>query len=331
MPPHPDQLPQLNWIITAFNLTSSASLPLFAQLADIFGRHATLQLALLIITIGSALCTGSPTSAFPLLLLGRALQGVGSAGIIISVRTILADRVSLREYARNWSFFALLSGVSYGVGPVVGGYLTGVSWRWCFAVNLPVAVVGMAVVAWLLRGELVGPQEVVVVGEGGEGTGRRGRFWARLATVDYGGQLLFLWGVGLLVLAFTWAGGTYAWDSAAVLSTLVIGGVLTVAWVVYEWAMVPGRVMARIFPKQRAMMPWQLLMQRDIGILLGINFANGAAMFAVMYFMELYFTLVRGDSASNAGLSLLYFLPGLGGKSSLFPCPDKMSVLGRLT
>jgi hypothetical protein len=143
-----------------------------------------------------------------------------------------------------------------------------------------------------------------------------------LGTIDYGGQVLFLLGFGLLVLAFTWGGGTYPWDSAAVLAPLVVGGVLAVAWFVYEWAMVPGRAMARVFPTQKAMMPWQLLVQQDIGLLLVVNFANGAAMFAVMYFMDLYFTLVQGHDASEAGIALLYYLPGLGGKSDPFLCID---------
>ncbi|KAH6847721.1 hypothetical protein B0I37DRAFT_431517 [Chaetomium sp. MPI-CAGE-AT-0009] len=297
-----NELKQLNWIITSFNLTSAAFLPIFAQLADVFGRHATLQTALAVITLGSALCTAAPTSAFPLLLLGRALQGVGAAGINICVRTILADRVSLGEYAKNWTTFALVSGVSFG-------------WRWCFAVNLPVAVVGIGLVVVLLRGRLIGAMAIEDDGYRGRrrdpGT-RMGRFLARLATVDFGGQLLFLWGLGLLVLGFTWAGSTYAWDSPAVVVTLVVGAVLTVAWLVYEWAMVPGRVMARVFPMQTAMMPWQLLMQKDVGLLLGVNFANGAAMFAIMYYMDLYFTLVLGHDASEAGIALLYFLPGLG-------------------
>ncbi|KAK4038324.1 major facilitator superfamily domain-containing protein [Parachaetomium inaequale] len=319
-----NELKQLNWIITAFNLTSAAFLPIFAQLADVFGRHAALQTALAVITVGSALCTAAPTTAFPVLLLGRALQGVGAAGINICVRTILADRVSLGEYAKNWTTFALVSGVSFGLGPVAGGYLTQASWRWCFAVNLPVAVVGIVLVVILLREELIGAQEIEdvtgaggMVEEGAYGTRRdrgtrTGRFLTRLATLDLGGQLLFLWGFGLLVLGFTWAGSTYAWDSAAVLATVVVGGALTVAWLVYEWAMVPGRVMARMFPRQKAMMPWQLLMKKDVGLLVGINFATGAAMFAVMYFMDLYFTLVQGHTASQAGLTLLYFLPGLG-------------------
>lgn len=90
-------------------------------MADVFGRNATLNASLIIILIGSAMCTGAPTNAFPLLLLGRALQGVAAAGLEVLVQTILADKVSLQENAKNWSIFAFVSGVSYALGPVIGG------------------------------------------------------------------------------------------------------------------------------------------------------------------------------------------------------------------
>jgi hypothetical protein len=141
---------------------------------------------------------------------------------------------------------------------------------------------------------------------------RSGRFLARISTIDYGGQMLFLWGFGLLILALTWAGGTYSWDSPAVLASIVIGRVLSIGWIIYERFMAPGSVMAKVFPRQKAMMPWELLRQRDIGLLFLINFSIGVAMFTVMYFMDLYFALVEGRSSGSAGLALLYFLPGLG-------------------
>ncbi|KAK1753190.1 major facilitator superfamily domain, general substrate transporter [Echria macrotheca] len=314
-----NEIAQLNWIITAFNLTAAAFLPFWAQTADIWGRHPTMQTAIVVMAVGSALCTGAPTSAFGVLLLGRALQGVGAAGVNICVRTILADRVDLAEYAKNWTVFSLLAAVGFSVGPVAGGYLTQVNWRWCFGINLPVAAVAIVLVVVLLRKELLGPQPLPELEETESGRKRlrgtetrRGRFFLRLSTVDFGGQVLFLFGVGLVVLALTWGGGVYAWDSAAVVAPLVVGFVLTAAWLLYEYEMVPGRIMARVFPIQRAMMPWNLLVQRDIGLLFYINFSIGVAMFAVMYFMDLYFALVLGHSASDAGLALLYFLPGLG-------------------
>ena len=329
------QVAQLNWIITAFNLTAAALLPLWAQAADVFGRHATLHAAVAILAVGSAICTGAPTAAFGALLLGRALQGIGAAGINICVHTILADRVGLAEYAKNATLFALFSAVGFSLGPVAGGYLTQVSWRWCYGINLPVAAAAVALAVPLLRGELLGPQplpelqgaETGARPDGKDLSTRLARLSRRLATVDYGGQLLFLLGVGLLVLALTWAGTTYAWSSPAVLAPLVAGTALTASWLIYECSMAPGGAMARRFPRQRAMMPWQLLVQRDIGLLFVINFTTGAAMFAVMYFMDLYFALGHGVSASDAGLSLLYFLPGLGGTFLLIPLPSSMGII----
>jgi MFS family permease len=270
-----------------------------------------------IVIIGSAICTGAPTSNFGVLLLGRSLQGVGVSGVGICVRVVLADRVSLKDYALNWTLFSLVSAVAFSIGPVIGGYLTQTSWRWCFAINLPVSVLSIILVPLLLRKDLLGPQPLPQI-ESRDASSYRGRLLLRVATIDYGGQMLFLWGLGLLILAFTWAGGTYAWSSATVLVPLVIGGVLSISWFFYEFSMSPPHLMSRVFPFQRAMIPWELLSQRDIGLLFFINFASGMAMFAVLFFMDLYFTLVQGRSASEGGISLLYFLPGLGGR--LYNC-----------
>lgn len=291
-------------------------------MADIFGRHASLQAVLLLMTLGSALCTGAPTSSFPVLLLGRGFQGVASAGISVLVRVIISDRVSLQENAKNWSFFALTGGCSYAVGPVVGGYLASADWRWCFAVNLPVCALGVAVVFLVLRGELVGPQPLAGVDEdvpaaapaGREGgRGRRGgpTVLRRLMTIDVGGQLLFLFGFGLIILALTWAGDTYAWGSSQVLVPLVIGALLAAAWLGYEHQMAPHRRLGTRFSSQQAMVPWRFITNREVGLLFYINFSTGMAIYSVLYYVDLYFTLVLGYSASKAGVQLLYYVPGI--------------------
>jgi MFS family permease len=131
----PDQLGQLNWIVSAFNLCSATFIPMWGQLADVYGRYAALQSALVVMVIGAAICAGTPVSAFPMLLVGRALQGMGAAGCNIIVKACLADKVSLQEQAENNSIFTIVAGVAYGVGPVIGGYLTQVSWRWVFIIN----------------------------------------------------------------------------------------------------------------------------------------------------------------------------------------------------
>ena len=122
-----DEVRQLNWVVTAYSLTSTAFIPFFGQFADVYGRHAALQTAMVLMLVGSALCAGA--QAWAMLLLGRALQGIGSAGIANVSKIILADKTTLRDNAKNNSIFALIGGIGYSVGPVIGGYLTAVSPR----------------------------------------------------------------------------------------------------------------------------------------------------------------------------------------------------------
>ncbi|KXJ96882.1 major facilitator superfamily domain-containing protein [Microdochium bolleyi] len=362
---------QQNWIVSAFNLTSAAFVPFWGQMADIFGRHAALQACMVIMLVGSAICVGSPsiivttassssasptfvsaTAAYGVFLLGRALQGLACAGLGVVIRVVLADKVSLAENARNTTIFTFTAGISYGLGPVVGGALTGRDWRWCFAINLPIAFAGMLVVYGILRGELLGPQSLPELERNGDGgaqadqdgciaaaaavpqrdqrhpqprQGQRFLFVARLATVDVGGQLLFLFGFGLLILALTWGGAIYPWSHPAVLSPLIISVVMIAGWLVYEYllsnngggnsssksaehSMLRSQ---RWWSCQRPMMPWFLISNRNIGLLFYIQFATGMAMYCVLYFVNLYYTLVKQHTASEAGVQLLFYTPGL--------------------
>lgn len=103
------EISQLNWIISAFNLTSAAFIPFWGQMADIFGRHTAIQMCLVLMLVGSALATGAPTNEFPVLLLGRAFQGLSVAGIVVITKVILADKVSLEENAKNTSIFSVFA------------------------------------------------------------------------------------------------------------------------------------------------------------------------------------------------------------------------------
>src|SRR5271168_5042193 len=124
-----DEISQMNWIISAFNLQAATFIPFWGQIADIFGRHAALEMVLLFMIVGSTLCTAAPLNAFPVLILGRALQGMACAGINVICRVIMADKVSLKEYSKNFSIFSFFAGLSYAIGPVIGGFLTDKSWR----------------------------------------------------------------------------------------------------------------------------------------------------------------------------------------------------------
>ncbi|KAJ2975072.1 hypothetical protein NQ176_g5725 [Zarea fungicola] len=322
------EISQQNWIISTFNLTSAAFIPFWAQIADVFGRHIALSSSILLMILGSGLCTAAPTNVYGVMLLGRAFQGISASGLNVLTRTVLADRVSLEESAKSWAIFSIVGGFSYGLGPVIGGmfqflhtpsgancfktgYLTKVNWRWCFAINLPIAVFGLFIVFILLRKHLLGPQQLPELDETAV-PGRRNKFLVRLQTIDFGGQILFVAGSGLVILGLTWGGAAYPWDSAAVITSLAIGSLLLVVFVLWERLLEPGRYLANRLPKQKPMIPWSLISTKDMGLLFYIECATGISMFSVLYFCNAFFVRVKNYQADKAGLQLLCFVPGLG-------------------
>ncbi|OJJ47827.1 hypothetical protein ASPZODRAFT_15276 [Penicilliopsis zonata CBS 506.65] len=310
---HFDKFDQLNWVVTAYTLTSTTFIPAFGQLADVFGRHVALQLAVFLMLVGSVLCAAAQDWA--MLLFGRAVQGVSSAGILNIIMVVLVDRGSLADNAKNNSFFALVGGVAYSVGPVMGGYLTSASWRYCFVIAIPISVLSHILIYLLLRHDLV------------EGThfkkgSRLSSILPALATLDLVGMTLFVFGVGLIILGTAWGGATYPWTSPKVVAPIVVGAVCFILFFVYEYLLEPGRVFARIFPRQTPMLPYSIFSRIDTLWLAILQFATGAAMFSVFYFISIFFILVEAWPSSKAGVSLLYYIPGLGAGvySAVFLC-----------
>ncbi|RAQ45299.1 MFS multidrug transporter [Aspergillus flavus] len=300
---HFNEFDELNWIVTAFTLTSTTFIPMFGQFADVFGRGETLHLSLFLMIIGSVLCAAAQT--WGMLLLGRALQGVSDAGLMNVVMIILSDKVSLKESAKTKSLFTLVGGIGYAVGPTVGGYLTDANWRYCFVISIPIAVIAHILVFILLRNELV---EGTMFKKGSRLSG----ILPALATVDIIGSILFIFGVGLIILATAWGGATYSWSAPQVLAPLVVGSICFVLFFVYEYFLEPGRIFARIFPKQVAMLPYSMFARRDTIWLAIVQFSTGAAMYSIFYYIGIYFSLVEAYPASKAGVQLLYYIPGMG-------------------
>ncbi|KAF7586337.1 hypothetical protein BBP40_009047 [Aspergillus hancockii] len=300
---HFNKFDELNWIVTAFTLTSTTFIPMFGQFADVFGRGETLHLSLFLMIIGSVLCAASET--WGMFLSGRALQGVSDAGLMNVVMIILSDKVSLKESAKTKSLFTLVGGVGYAVGPLVGGYLTDDNWRYCFVISIPIAVISHVLIFVLLRNELI---EGTTFKKGSRLSG----ILPALATVDIIGSILFIFGVGLIILATAWGGATYSWSAPQVLSPLIIGSVCFVVFFIYEYLLEPGRIFARIFPKQVAMLPYSMFARRDTIWLAIVQFSTGASMYSIFYYIGIYFSLVEAYPASKAGVQLLFYIPGLG-------------------
>lgn len=133
-----------------------------------------------------------------------------------------------------------------------------------------------------------------------------------LSTLDYGGIFMFVAGVCLLIMGTTWGGATFPWNSAAVVSCLVVGGILILLFCLYEYLLEPGRLLSRWSPRTIPMIPVALLHKKDIVIICFIAVGAGATFYSIFYFVSIFFTLVKADTASEAGTKLLYYIPGLG-------------------
>lgn len=102
-----------NWIVAAYTLTFTTFVPASGQIADVYGRHFALHFQMFWILIGSVLCASSVS--WGMLLFGRALQGLGAAGILNLTRIILSDGMTLAENSKNNTVFSLISGIRYAL------------------------------------------------------------------------------------------------------------------------------------------------------------------------------------------------------------------------
>lgn len=160
--------------------------------------------------------------------------------------------------------------------------MTQANWRWCFIINIPIAVISHIVIFFLLRKELIGPQDQIIQVDDGSVVGvKRKGLRQKLSIVDYMGMTLFISSICLIILSITWGGVTYSWVSVHVLIPLVLGGILFIIFWFWEYLMGPGKVISRMFNRQAPMIPLKLFKDRDICILTYLNFCTGTGEYSI--------------------------------------------------
>lgn len=139
---------RVSWLVAAYLVASTVFIPVWGRWLDVSGERRPMWTALLVFAAGTVLATFAPN--LDVLILARVIQGIGAGGIVPIGQAIVAGRCSTEERARMQIYYNIAYGTAAGLGPLIGGLLVGVSWRWAFAIVLPFIVV----VALLLLGRL---------------------------------------------------------------------------------------------------------------------------------------------------------------------------------
>ncbi|KAI1479678.1 major facilitator superfamily transporter [Daldinia eschscholtzii] len=267
---------QAFWIGTSYLLVNAVTMPMMCSVSDIIGRPICLTFSIAVFTLGTILCCTAQN--ITVMLVGRCIQGVGGGGIHSLGLVIHTDFVPLRWRPKWYSVTLAAWAVGLSIGPVTGGSIAQrTTWRWIFYLMFPICGFGLIVVPYLLT---LRPKQATIQ--------------EKLKRIDWLGGFVFTSSATAFLLAVSWGGSQYSWDSAATLVPLILGtvGLIAVAFYVAYIAKYP-------------FIPGSLF--RDVSSIITYicAFFQGMLLYGQLYYCPFYLMAVKRFTPINAGVATL--------------------------
>jgi MFS family permease len=282
---HFHKIEDIGWYSTALTISMGSMMFLSGKAYTLFSVKTVFQLSLAIFQLGNVLCTFARSSL--MFIVGRAVGGLGCAGLSSGVFTIFTYTFPMRQRA-------LVGGIGGGLemlsnvaaAPVGGALISNWTWRACFGINIPLGIFGCLFIHAFLHLP-PNPGQVLPLKE-------------KIKRLDLAGTAIFAPAVVCLLLALQWGSSVYPWHSVRVIILFILSGILFSGFLLTEWK-----------SGEKASLPFRILKNRSL--LAGGSFAfccNGAVAVAE-YYMSIYFQGVRGYTAFKTGLLALPMVAGM--------------------
>lgn len=282
----------LGWIVTAYMLTTTVTVPIAGKMSDIFGRRLMLVIGVVIFALASLL--SGMAGSIDALIWSRALQGIGGGIITANAFTIVGDLFVARERGKWQGLIGAVFGISSLIGPLLGGFLTEshnifgftTDWRWTFFINVPVAIAALAMLI-----KFCPPL----------------KHKGHKISIDYVGAGLLAAALSLLVLAVDNTETIFA----GLLDTLNMS-VVTLRIIMYSLVAILTALFVLVERRvEEPILPMEFFRHKNFVLIISIALLFGGAFLGAIIYITQFNQQVFGATPTESGLMILPLIAGL--------------------